>query len=85
MEIEVALHFAAFLAQQVRKKKARAKATAEPGQESSPGARKLGTSACRRINQLAAATKHPPMERSAATSSNDGLNPSGWSVGMTCQ
>ena len=44
-----------------------------------------GTSACRRISQLAAATKHPPTARSAATSSSDGLSPSGWSVGMTCQ
>jgi hypothetical protein len=37
MEIEIALYFAAFLAQQVREKEARAKSTAEPGQESSPG------------------------------------------------
>ena len=44
-----------------------------------------GTSACRRISQLAVATKDPPTAMSAATSSSDGLNPSGWSVGMTCQ
>ena len=44
-----------------------------------------GTSACRRISQLAAATKHPPTATSAATSRADGRSPSGWSVGMTCQ
>ena len=44
-----------------------------------------GTSACRRISQLAAATKHPPTATSAATSRTDGRSPSGWSVGMTCQ
>ena len=44
-----------------------------------------GTSAFRRISQLAAPTKHPPTATSAATSRADGRNPSGWSVGMTCQ
>ena len=44
-----------------------------------------GTSACRRISQLAAATKHPPTATNAATSRSDGRSPSGWSVGMTCQ
>ena len=44
-----------------------------------------GTSACRRISQPAAATKHPPTATNAATSRTDGRNPSGWSVGMTCQ
>ena len=44
-----------------------------------------GTSACRRISQLAAATKHPPTATNAATSRTDGRSPSGWSVGMTCQ
>ncbi len=44
-----------------------------------------GTSACRRISQPAAATKHPPTAMNAATSRTDGRIPSGWSVGMTCQ
>ena len=44
-----------------------------------------GTSACRRISQLAVATNDPPTVMSAATSSSDGLSPSGWSVGITCQ
>ena len=46
---------------------------------------RIGTSACRRISQPAAATKHPPTATNAATSRADGRTPSGWSVGMTCQ